>query len=139
MSATAIGLCLFQQYFFPELSRNDPWFFRIFYLILAIVSAVAGFYVFINFRVRGEFVCTLDDEHLECISPVPLCGQSFRVAICDIVKVEKKPSGDSSHTWYLYNREGRRFWLTENYGNPAGAFVALIKERNPAIEEVECQ
>lgn len=85
---------------------------------------------------NGEFTCRIDDEIIECVSPNQASGNSFRLQIADIAKIEKTTQCDSAW-WYLWDKDGNRYWLTSNFGNPVHKFLNAIEEINPAVVEVE--
>jgi hypothetical protein len=78
-------------------------------------------------RANGTFVCRLDETSLHCVSPMRHFGQTFDIAIADIARVEVS-SMDDSALWYVVHRDGRRFWLSGNFGNPAHEFAAKVCE-----------
>jgi hypothetical protein len=87
-------------------------------------------------RHNETFVCLLDDELVECVCPVPERGDSFRLRLDDLVRIEKRRDG-ASHRWYLHDREGRHHWLTDAYRNPADEFARQILKLRPNICQTE--
>jgi hypothetical protein len=91
--------------------------------MFALVSLVVLWTVVVNRRANSEFFCLLDETRLHCHSPV--LGPSFEIALADIERVE---SDTFEPEYHLVHRDGRRFLLTGNYGNPAGEFAQKICE-----------
>ncbi|MEX2119228.1 MAG: hypothetical protein WD847_06435 [Pirellulales bacterium] len=132
VSATMFGLAAFYVLFFWW-TWDDDWLFVIAgFAILAVVFLVAATYAIVNISRDGEFVCRIDGDTIECVSPVKGCGETFMIRIADIVKVEKE---EDSRSWYIWDRAGNRYWLTGNYGNPARKFIHVIREMNESITE----
>jgi hypothetical protein len=100
----------------------------------AVAAIVIFYYALANITRCRDFVCRIDDRTIECSVPLPSAGESFRLAIDDIVKVEKRASGES-HDWYIWDAAGKQYQLTRNYGNPVKKFIGAILERNPAVVE----
>jgi hypothetical protein len=100
-----------------------------------LVSALATWMAISHIRQGGEFVIRVDESKIECSVPHPGAGESFKLPIQDIVKVERDMRDDKSD-WYLHDKSGRRYLLTVNYDNPILDIVELLQQLNPAIEEV---
>lgn len=117
--------------------RQVEWPFGIvWFVILAMVGLIALVYAWLNIVNGKEFACRLDEKDLECISPVPGCGESFKIALADIVAIERESWSDS-YRWYIGDAAGNRYWLTANYDNPVDEFLVRIRELNPAVKDVE--
>ena len=114
---------------------EDKFFLIAFISIVLVVAAIAAYYAIVNLKSGGTFFGRLDNHAIGCNCPVPACGESFRLPIKDITILEKEDWGDGSYRWYIYDRTGRRFWLTSNYDNPADVFIAEIRKRIPEVTE----
>jgi len=119
---------------------NNPWAwergFQQFIIVVGLLGvAIAGHAVW-QIASNREFVCRIDGEIIECIAPDRFSGNNFRLRIADIVKIEKSTRLES-YWWYLRDKDGNRYWLTSNFGNPIHKFLNAIEEINPAIVEVE--
>lgn len=99
---------------------------------LAVVLTAHGIWEMVR---NKEFVCRLDWEAIECSAPSKWEGQTFKLPVAHIVKIEKCISSES-RSYYLWDQDGQRYWLNENFGNPASKFVAAIRELNPAVIEI---
>jgi hypothetical protein len=75
-------------------------------------------------------VIRIDEQTIECVVPHPGAGESFKLPIQDIVKVEHDMRDDDSD-WYLRDKGGRRYLLTVNYGNPILDIVEDIAAAQP--------
>ncbi len=124
---TILGVNVFVWVFFPSIWPNDKLFVIAFVTIEIVVMAVA------NIRANSVFECRLDEQNFVCISPTKGCGETFSVRVCEIVRFEKKSSGENGYTWHIITVSGQRLWLTSNYDNPVEDFVELILARNPQI------
>lgn len=85
-------------------------------------------------RRNETFVCILDDEFIECVCPVKTRGDSFRLKLEELVRIEQQIDGER-HRWYLHDRQGNRHWLTDAYCNPADTFVEVIRRLVPHVSE----
>jgi hypothetical protein len=135
LGLTAAGFFVLQWFLFPRIWRQDRLFVVEFCAVEAIVAALALYYAAINLRAGDIFECRLDERAISCHRPVRHTSESFSIALSDIVKVEKE-NWSESHRWHLWDRDGRRCWLTSNYGNPHDEIVAAILARYPALEQV---
>lgn len=113
---------------FSSLALAAVWLFALAFVGLAVWYAV------VNIRTGGEFVVRIDDIAIECRIPLAMAGQSFKLPIKDIVKVEHDMRDDNPR-WYLHDKSGRRYLLTPNYDNPILDIIELLERLNPAIIE----
>ena len=132
---TVLGLGMFQAFFFPRMWQDSPVSVIVFATIEVIVCSVAVAYAAMNIAKSQEFVCRITDGRIECLCPVPGCGESFVVRIDAIAKIERERWEDSVR-WYLWDNDGQRHWLTSNYDNPVEDFIEVIKRRNSRVVEV---
>jgi hypothetical protein len=106
---------------------------------LAVELAIGLFVVYVamaKIRRNETFVCLLDDGLLECVCSVEERGESFKLKLDDLVRIEQQKDGDSCR-WYLHDRQGNRHWLTDAYRNPADKFVRQIRQLKPKIPQTE--
>ena len=134
MGTTAVGFIALQIFLFPSRWNDDHLFLVVYYAILSIVVAGVASIAIANIVKAEEFVCEMDDDIIECISPLDWCGESFRIPIADIAKVVKV-TGEDSYRWFIWDKAGCRYWLTSNYGNPADKFIRAIQELNEGVIE----
>ncbi|MHB8903353.1 MAG: hypothetical protein ACYC6Y_31710 [Thermoguttaceae bacterium] len=136
LGLTLIVAGCFQIYFF------EPVWPRHRLLALGILAGEAAVALVVlgvaaaKIRRNETFVCILDDELIECVCPVKDRGDSFRIRLADLVRVERQLDGDS-HRWYLHDRQGKRHWLTHAYRNPADRFVHRIHQILPDLPRTE--
>jgi hypothetical protein len=97
-------------------------------LLLAGNSILFGHEIYDSIARRRNFVCTLTEQRLCCECPNKHAGDSFDIAIAEILEVVVE-SDDVT----LKLQDGREYQLTSNYGNPRGYFITLILQANPAI------
>ncbi len=125
----------FQIYFFHAVWPEN----RLFALSFLVGEAAVGLLVFYvamaKIRRNETFVCILDDELVECVCPDKTRGDTFRLKLTDLVRIEQQKDGDS-HRWYLHDRQGSRHWLTRAYRNPADRFVRRIQQLFPDIPRI---
>jgi hypothetical protein len=122
------------QWFFAHWVWDRGFF--LFIGVMALLGAVLGVHAVWEILQNGEFVCRLDSETFECSVPSRFSGETFRIRVGDIARIEKKTGGEMA-AWYLWDKEGRRYWLTGNYGNPIAKFVAAIRKLNPGVNMVD--
>ena len=127
----AIGIACFFIYGFSWAWKQSPVAVVLGagFLILWLIGI--GFVAFVNIRKNETFVCLIDDEFIECVCPAGAFGDSFRLRLNEVARIEKE--GDR---WYVCDGQGGRYWLTSHYGNPADKFVGELKRLKPDIEEV---
>ena len=109
----------------------------VFMLSLGVLFVCALLYFTVkNFRAGGHFRCMLTTERLVCECPLKSAGKSFALAIGEIEYIEEHsiPGSDSDSTCYLRNRNGDKFWLTRNYGNPTAKILDRLEVINPKIQ-----
>ena len=131
---TVLGFAVFQYFLFPMIWRDSHVFVILFFALEGLIFGIAFIFVWLNFKSSGEFVCRVDDGTISQICPVRGCGETFTICIADIVKIERKSSGESEN-WYIWDKQGRRYELTPNYGNPIKKFIGLIKDMNSEVVE----
>ena len=82
---------------------------------------------------RNEmFLCILEDDVIECICPLAERGDSFKLKLTDLVRLEQDGTGPTRR-WYLHDRQGNRYWLTDAYRNPADKFIRRLQKLNPKL------
>lgn len=133
--ATVAVLGVVPLLYFRSVGEERPWVVVVYVAFVAIWTAVALPYAILNIRRGQEFLCRIDESSVECVCPAWGCGQTFSIRIADIAKVERQGWYDS-HRWYLWDKAGRRYWLTGNYGNPADQIIELIRETNAGVAEI---
>lgn len=135
VAVALLGMGTIQYLLFPRMWRTNPG-------VVVAVLAVESFFVVVGLSYAlwrilhpQRFVCRLDGEYIECVCPVKACGDTFRLAVAEIAKIEHAHWGET-HRWYLWDRGGGCYWLTANYGNPAGKFIeALLRLRSDIVQE----
>jgi hypothetical protein len=136
LGLTVIVVGCFQIFFFRAMwTENLP--FALGFLAAEIAIGLLVLYVaVVKIRRNETFVCILDDELLECVCPLRERGDSFKLRLDDLVRIQQQKDGDSSR-WYLHDRQGNRHWLTDAYRNPADTFVRQIRQLKPKISQTE--
>lgn len=132
LGLTVIGLGCFQIFLFRTMwTENLP--FALGFLGAEVAVGLLVLYVAITKIRRNEtFVCLLDDELIECVCPVKERGDSFRLRLDDVVRIEQQKEGERQR-WYLHDLDGNRYWLTDAYRNPVKKFVRQIRELKPNL------
>ena len=122
----------FQIFMFRTMwSENLP--FALGFLAAEVAIGLLVVYVAVAKIRRNEtFVCLLDEELIECVCPVEDRGDSFRLRLDDVVRIEQARDGETRQ-WYLHDLDGNRYWLTGAYRNPAAKFVRMIREIKPNL------
>ena len=135
VTAAAIGV--FQWFMLPEMLATAPWLVIAFLFLEAICVAVLCGLAAKQISTDGTFVCRITTEDLECVCPVAGCGQTFRIQVKEIAKIESRSSGSRFQRWYVWDRAGQCHWLTPNYDNPVEKFLSTIRQLRPDVEEVQ--
>lgn len=129
-------LVVVQALLFPFMWAWSPWgviavvAFELLWLAFMVADAT------IDIRRRGTFRCILDDAQIQCVCPVRHKGESFTLRLDEIECIEKEVD-DGSRRWYLHGCDGKRYWLTSNYGNPDDEFIREILALAPRIPQTE--
>lgn len=134
MAATSTALADLPPLAFSQMWTDERAFSVAWIVILAVVTLLGAIIGIRNARSAGTFFCRLSCDRLECHCPVAGCGETFTLATSEIEKVERDDWGES-YRLYVRDRAGRRYWLTDNYGNPADRFVELILANHPEVQE----
>src|SRR5688572_8630917 len=121
--ALLVGLYLvfflvYQRFFADWVWKGGDRSFFIFIAVMTFFGVALAVHAVWEILQNGEFVCRLDHETFECSVPSKYSGDSFKIPIADIARIERD-TGAETTMWYLWDNKGRRYWLTGNYGNPA--------------------
>ena len=134
--AIAAVAIVFQFCVFAEV-WHEQWFSLIlFYSIFVFSVSFAGQGVLKNFLANDEFRCCLTEEELDCYCPIRRYGETFKVQLSEIAKLEKETDAEG-HRWYVWDTYGKRYWLTPLYGNPCERIIRRIKEFRPDVPQVD--
>lgn len=122
----------------PTLEPESFPSFLVPFLVLTVViqAVLVGAYAWTGYhlcKAGGEFVCRLDTESLDQFDPAG--AWSFRLALADIVCVERRSDHDGSPTWYVWSQAGRSHQLSA-YDNPAEALCDRIVQLRPDVPVV---
>lgn len=123
-----LGVQLFSAGHFG-MSRGEQ---IVFYGIIFTATIAALCYAAININSEDIFVCRLTDQLFFQHCPVKQCGESFKVRLGDIAKLECR-QGES---WYIHTNDGETHQITNNYGNPAKKFADALLKSRPEIKTV---
>ena len=97
-------------------------------ILAAILTALFGWEIYSTISRRRDFHCVLEDGRIRCSSPSSSTGNSFDLPTTDVTKIVHD---DGKIT--LISVDGMEYWLTANFGNPAGRFAQLIAEHNHSV------
>ncbi len=86
-------------------------------------------------RQPQDFECELTDSTIRCVCPVPRMGSTFDIPLDELVAIEV--TSDDSPRIHLLTRNGSRYWLTSNFGNPARRFVTHLRSLRPQVEYIQ--
>jgi hypothetical protein len=98
-------------------------------LILLGGTVLCGSEIYDAITKRRDFLCAIDRGRIRCECPSESTGSSFDLAIAELACIE---INDDRVT--LLTKTGEKYWLTSNYGNPAGRFVRALVKVNPDVE-----
>ncbi len=128
---------------FPRLWASADYFaLDMLTIIETTLFVVLAYLSLLNLTASGTFSCRIDEERLTCTCPVPGTGDTFSVLLKDITTIElaEESIGDHRHRyWYVWDRSGRRYWLTTNYGNPVDLFIDVVRDIVPNVREIQTQ
>lgn len=101
-------------------------------LVLFIVNLIGfGYVTWATGRNRADFVCELTETGISCTNPVRFMGDSFSIRICEIDEIQEDSGAEGSLTYRLKTKDGNSYWLTSNFGNPAGRIVDELRKLRP--------
>jgi len=133
---TVAAFVAFGAFIFPDV-RPEGWAILLASVIAGTFILAVMLYAVANIRAGSEFSCRLDEERFTCVSPVDACGDSFDLPLDQIAKIEREDWSEGDCRWYVWDAEGKRYWLTSNYNNPDGQFIANLQLLRPDIERVD--
>lgn len=82
-----------------------------------------------------DFECELTDSKIRCVCPVARMGSTFEIPLDDLIAIEV--TGDDTPRIDLLTRNGGRYWLTSNFGNPVRRFVTHLRAFRPHLEYIK--
>ena len=119
--------------FSPNFAADEPWFYYLFNGVALLLGGLVIFcYAMPNLRMNREFRFTLTEDEIDCQSPTDAFGESYTIALTELVGIEERQSCDTSD-WYLTTRDGRQYQLTPNYGNPQRDIMDALIELKPDL------
>jgi hypothetical protein len=107
-------------------------------MALFVVNGIAfGYTILSTARNRVDFVCELTETTISCINSVPHMGQTFEIPIDEIVEIHKERFSEGRPSYRLKTKDGKLYWLTTNFGNPARSFVNELQQLRPEIPVID--
>ena len=103
---------------------------------MIVVGSLGCWYAIVNIIANDEFRCVLTTETLACYCSVNGAGETFKVELADIKKLEKE-AWSESHRWYIWDVNDNRYWLTSNFDNPCERIIESIQELRPNVAQVD--
>jgi hypothetical protein len=85
-----------------------------------------------NLRRRKSFRFVVNSEYVECRSPIPIRGTSFKVPINRIESIHRESVGDGEKC-FLTMIGGEEIEITYWYKNPVQKIISAILTENPSI------
>ncbi len=135
LGLTVIVVGCFQIFMYPAMWPENRLFAMGFLVAEALIGLLVAWAAMAKIRRNETFVCILDEELIECVCPLKTRGDSFRLKLKDLVRIEQAEDNDS-HRWYLHDQQGHRYWLTHAYRNPADRFVDRIRKLVPDVPQI---
>ncbi|MBN2025079.1 MAG: hypothetical protein JW809_20045 [Pirellulales bacterium] len=127
------GLVTFEMVLFPWVRERDPVFHYIFCgMALLIGCGIIFLYAIPNMRMDREFRFLLFDDHMECRCPAEAFGESYSIALNEIVMLEEDTTPETSE-WYFITRDDRRIRINRNYGNRVRRVVNELRALRPEL------
>lgn len=112
----------------PTVSEPGP---ILLYLLIAFIYFASLWYGCVNVLADRVFRCSLSRESI-CCSGAVQDAENFCVHLADIDCIQLQDLEDSCW-WYLITKDGRRFCLPNNYGNPVAQFIELVMQARPSL------
>ncbi len=123
-----ISFAVFAKLPVPAIDELGP---ILLYLFLASIYFAHLWYGCVNVLANRVFRCCLNCESICCSGAVQE-AENFCVHLVDIDCIQSQDLGDS-YQWYLITKDGRRFCVPSNYGNPASQFIELLVQARPSL------
>jgi hypothetical protein len=84
-----------------------------------------------------DFSCALYRNRICCECPDDTAGNTFDIPLAHIREIRRKSGGEGADKYTLVTADGHEYWLTSNFGNPAGAFARELKVACPHTTWIE--
>ena len=84
-----------------------------------------------------DFSCTLYRDRICCECPDDTAGRTFEIPLAEVREIRRKSESDFADKYTLVTADGHEYWLTSNFGNPAGAFAREIRVACPTAKWCE--
>ena len=133
--ALLVGGVLLAAPLFLQIHRDSPVFFWACQVICGVIFCffVVG-YAVPNLRLHGHYRLCVFPDRIECESPHPSFGPSYRIEFREIQFIEHDTRGEGTNIWTIVTQTGDRIFLSHNYGNPVSRIVGLIQSARPELE-----
>ena len=82
----------------------------------------------------GHYRLSVFSDRIECESPHPSFGPSYRIEFREIQFIEHDTRGEGTNMWTVVTQTGDRILISHNYGNPVSRIVGLIQSARPELE-----
>ena len=133
--ALLVGGVLLGAPFIFDLHRDSPVFFWVWQVIGgSILCFFVVAYAIPNLRMHGHYTLSVFPDRIECESPHPSFGPSYRIEFREIQFIEHDTRGEGTDNWAVVTNAGDRIPLTPNYGNPVSRIIRLIQTAQPNLE-----
>ena len=111
-----------------NLHRSEPALFWAWQVLCgSMLCFVVVVYVGPNLWMHRHFRLSVFADHIECESPHPSFGPSYRIAFSEIQLIERDARGEGDAKWTVVTHAGDRIPLSYNYGNPVSRIVGLLQ------------
>lgn len=96
-----------------------------------------GYVIWATARNPAGFVCELTETDISCKNPVRFMGDSFSIPISEIDEIHVDSAGEGHPKYRLTTKDGKNYWLTCNFGNPAGRILDELRKLRPDARYVD--
>ena len=133
--ALLVGGVLLAAPLFFGAHRDSPAFFWAFQVICgSILCFFVVAYAVPNLRMHGHYRLCVFPDRVECESPHPSFGPSYRIEFREIQFIEHDNSGDGIGNFTVVTNAGDKILISHNYGNPVSRIIRLIQAARPNLE-----
>lgn len=99
--------------------------------LLAFNLAMFGHSTWKVYNQTHDFVCTLHRDRISCQCPDDTMGATFDLPLSQVREIRRESGMEGSSKYVLVMDDGKEYWLTGNFGNPAAALARELRKICP--------
>ena len=105
--------------------------------LLVFNLAMFGHSIWKVYNQPGDFACILDHRRIRCECPDDTMGATFDVPLSNVREIRRESGFEGASKYVLVTIDSKEYWLTGNFGNPAGRFIRELRSLCPDAKYCE--